>query len=209
MIQSQTERRSSAAPLLPTIRRDALPTVGERRLTWAARRATKGDHAWRDAIYFAVLDWLEPRVQRWARLVAACDGSWDLDDVRQEAYLVVVALVANWDGTADFFDYLARAFPAELARAVQRGHRRPGKRVATWHLDPLHDGSAAAEESLALLETIAADLPALDGWLVLARVRDRAGWDAIAAHLGQSRRTVLRHWSRLAARLREELTTDD
>jgi DNA-directed RNA polymerase specialized sigma24 family protein len=176
-------------------------------LTAAAHQARQGDRAWRDAIYSALADWIEPHVQRWTRLAAASDGSWDLDDVRQEAYLVVAELAGGWDGAEDFLDDLTRSFPDRLARTVRDFQRRPGRRVSTWHLHPLLDGSAAAAESLALLETIAADLPDPDGRLLLARVRDRAGWGAIARQLGLPRRTINRRWSRLAARLREELVS--
>jgi DNA-directed RNA polymerase specialized sigma24 family protein len=204
-----SSQRYPRGRLLPAIRAATPPTTAERRaLTAAARAAAAGDRAWRDALYYALEDWIETHVERWRRLASRSDGSWDLEDVRQEAYLAFADFVAAWDEEGDFFEDLNEAFDLALRHAVRQFFRRAAQRAPVGRLAPLHDGTADAEASLALLESIAADLPSDDARLLLARVRDRAGFDAIARQLGVNRRSVHRHWNRITAELRTALESE-
>ena len=132
-------------------------------------------------------------------------GVWDLDDVRQEAYLAFVETVGEWSGHALFLEYFALRFPRRLADAVWRLNQRPRSRPIDDASLLLHDDSAAAEASLTLLESLAAALPEPDRTILLLRVRDDLGLGTIAKRLGLSRRTVCRHWSRVREMLRETL----
>jgi hypothetical protein len=65
----------------------------------------------------------------------------------------------------------------------------------------LADGSAAADEAVALLEAMAAELPDPDGAILTWRIRDGESFGVIARRLGVGRLTVARAWDRIVAEL--------
>ena len=192
--------------LLPIVRPDDAPTAAvTRALTRAATAAAAGDRAARDTLFQALSIPIAGYVGRYRRRARESAGAWDLDDVRQEAYCAFVEAVDEWSGQPPFPAYFTLRFPRRLADAVQRLDGRPR---ASAMGDPsllLHDESAAAEASLALLEALAASLPEPDQSILLFRVRDELGYGTIARRLGLSRRTVFRHWASVRESLRESL----
>ena len=201
-----TRAARSQGRALPVLRRGEAPTpAGEQALAEAAVAARAGDPVARDALYEALAQPIAVCVARYRRRASRA-GVWDLDDVRQEAYLAFVETLEEWSGQPPFFGFFAIRFPRRLADAVQRLDRRmrpPAVRGGT-HL--LHDDSAAAAASLALLEGLAATLPEPDGAILLLRIRDGQGFGTIARGLGLSRRTVCRRWGCLRELLRASLT---
>lgn len=190
---------------------EILPAL-EETVAPVARAAKRGDATARDALY----DAFAAKIDRFCRGIHApfcppgCHTVWEADDVRQEAYLVFVALIHEWPEQVPFVRYFLSTFPWRLRDAVYRGVARRGipPRSAAITLDRalwLRDSSAEAREAVALLETVAATLGAPGGEILLRHVRDGETLTAIARELGTSRRTVTRAWSRTRTVLAREL----
>ncbi len=192
----------------------AVPPDAERRQAALARTAQAGDLAARAALW----DELAPAV---GRLVGAAarraraagpagplrDGRpWDVEDLGQEAFPIFVDLLAAWDGERPVAPYLLGHLPWRLRsawRAMLVRHRAEAvPAAARLRLHLLADGSAAAEEALALIDALAADLPPLDGAILRHHLRDGEPLRAVARRLGLDRRTVTRRWAAIKARLR-------
>jgi RNA polymerase sigma factor (sigma-70 family) len=195
--------------MLPLLAPDEFITSElDRLLTSAALAAHAGDNAARDALYQAFtpkLDRFTRRYQRgrWGKIAGR---AWEQVDIEQEAYIVFTNLLATWPGNGSFSRYLFGHFTWRLATAVRR--LQGGGPAAPVCLDrcwTLHDDSAGAAEALALLETVAADLPPIDRALLLGHIRDGESFGALARRLQINRRTVRRRWLRLLGKLRASL----
>lgn len=202
----------SSPPLVPVLSPDGEVTPDtDRVLTVIAREAQAGDVAARNALYAAC----EPKIARFARRYRVTTAgpdrcpAFDLDDVTQEAFLVFADLIESWPGGESFCAYFLGHFPWELRNAVRRlaaANRPSAGLVAAPGVYFLADGSAAAAEAVALLQTVAETLPAPDGNILLWRVRDGEGFGTIARRLGTSTRTATRAWDRIVSEFRRSLT---
>lgn len=122
-------------------------------------------------------------------------------DLRQEAFLVFAALVADWPGTGSFARYFFGFFGWRLRHAIEAHARR-------WPADKL---LIIPEGSLidALLDDKQPTDPLLPLWplaedeCLLLALRLIGGYTVaeIAPLLGWSRRTAFRRWRDLVARL--------
>ncbi len=200
--------------IIPAFERSIAP------LAMAAKgNGEQAEHA-RNLLYAV----FEPKIARFARRIRApyappgSTAPWDADDVRQEAFLVFAALVADWPPTIPFARYFLSHYPWRLRDAVYRGLARRGlpPRTVAVALDRTHwlaDGSAAAAEARAHLEAIAAALPPPRDEILRRHIGDGESLTAIARQLGLGRRTVTRHWAAILATLRAAedsgVTTED
>lgn len=201
----------TSPPLVPVLAADdeITPEI-DRLLTTVARDAGDGDVAARNALYIAFAQKIARFVRRYRTQLSGFGwgAAIDLDDVAQEAFLVFADLVAEWQGGDSFCVYFLGHFPWELRNAVRRigtANRPALSLVETPDVPWLADGSAAADEAIALLETVAAGLQAPDGDILLWRIRDAETLAVIAHRLGTSRRTVDRAWDRIVSELRWSL----
>jgi DNA-directed RNA polymerase specialized sigma24 family protein len=201
----------TSPPLVPVLAADdeITPEI-DRVLTTVARAASDGDIDARNALYTAFSQKIARFVRRYRTYPSGIGWSAaiDLDDVAQEAFLVFTDLVAEWQGDDSFCVYFLGQFPWGLRNAVRRlgTANRPalnlvGTPDALW----LADGSAVADEAVALLEIVAADLQAPDGDILLWRIRDGETLTVIARRLGTSPRTIVRAWDRIVMELRWSL----
>jgi DNA-directed RNA polymerase specialized sigma24 family protein len=204
-------------PLRPFLVPDlAVPAAAERRLAALARAAQAGDPDARADLWEELAPAIGRVVGAAARRARAAgpagplrDGRpWDAEDLGQEAFPIVVDLLAAWDGERPVVPYLLGHLPWRLRsvwRAMVARHRAeavpPDARLRLQHLA---DGSAAADEAIALLEALAADLPPLDRAILLRHLRDGEPLRAVARGLGLDRRTVTRRWAAIKAGLRRE-----
>jgi RNA polymerase sigma factor (sigma-70 family) len=202
----------TAPPLVPVLsaEEDVSPDV-DRVLTMVAHEARTGDLSARNALFAACAPKIERFVRRY-RAIGSASGPWttlEVEDVRQEAFLVFADLIGSWHGGESFCVYFLGQFPWHLRNAVRR-LAVVNRAFIGWQTVPglylLADGSAAAAEAQALLQTVAEQLPAPDGSILLWRIRDVESFGTIARRLGTSRRTVMRAWDRLAIELRRSLT---
>jgi RNA polymerase sigma factor (sigma-70 family) len=200
----------TASPwVLPLLAPDEFITPElDRMLTAAALAAHAGDRDARDALYQAFAPKLDRftrryRRGRWGKIAGR---AWDQADIEQEAYLIFVNLLVTWSGNGSFSRYLFGHFTWRLATAVRRlqggGPAAPVRLDRCW---TLHDESASAAEAMALLETLAADLPPIDRALLLGHIRDGESFGSLAHRLQINRRTVRRRWLRLLGHLRASL----
>jgi DNA-directed RNA polymerase specialized sigma24 family protein len=204
----------NGAALLPLLRRGERPQpAAERLLEEAAVAARSGDLAIRNALYTALAEWIAADVRRFRRRAWQSSGDWDLEDVGQEAFFAFAEVVERWSGGEPFFEHFRARFPRRLTDAVRRLEAGGRFRFRCWPsaagLDLLHDDSAAAAEGVALLESLAAQLPQRDGSILLWRVRDAEDWPTIARRLGVDRRCLHRRWVRICAGLRRQLKPED
>lgn len=174
-------------------------------LTGIARRARQGDMAARDLLWLAFAPKLEPSIRRCERLAwrmgwARRDGRpWELDDLRQDAWLVFAALVANWRGDGSFVPYVMAHFSWRLRNAMRRLGPPRGRAVLT----PMAADAAAAcpaldeVEAAELRAALLAALSPADAAVLRLRLVQGASFGDIACQLGVSRRTVARRWARI------------
>jgi RNA polymerase sigma factor (sigma-70 family) len=197
---------AGAAWLVPVLNVDDewTPDV-DRALTVVALAARAGSRTARNALYVALAAKIARFVGRY-RFRQPPGVTWEIEDVEQEAFLVLADLVDAWSGEGSFARYFLGYFPWRLANAVRQLH---DPRVTTSSLTAvealLHDDSTAADEARALLEALAADLPPADRTLLLLHVRDGEHFTTIARRLLVSRRTVTRRWQALRQELRQTL----
>lgn len=173
-------------------------------LTRLARRAANGDRAARDLLWRALAARLEPAIRRCGRVAwqpgwAWHDGRpWALDDLRQEAWLVFVDLIDDWDGRGAFLPYITAYFSWRLRNAMRQ--LGPPRRA------PLPLAAAAmveAREELrdvevaALLAALLATLSPADAAVLELYASEGVSLAEIARRLGVSRRTVTRRWARI------------
>jgi RNA polymerase sigma factor (sigma-70 family) len=199
-------RSASLAPALPP--NGAIPSEIDLQLGKLGQRAVDGDRDALNALYAAYL----PRLDNWVRRAhRSCyrtnaDPVIEPDDIVQQAYLVFADLMRSWSGLGSLSAFLIAYFPWRLSDAVRRmsdAHVRRSLDGLPSTL--LIDGTVAADEAVALLQTLAGDLPDRQGQVLLLRIRDGLTWDEIARCVGMDRRTVLRDWSRILNQLRSSL----
>lgn len=203
-------------PVVPLLRPDQpVSPAQERLLTALARRARRGDQDAHDLLWRAFGPRLEPALRRcggltWQRNWVRRDGRpWELEDLRQEAWLVFSELIDGWNEEDSFAGYITAFFPWRLRDAIRR--LEPPRRSV-----PLaYAARVAAERSEVrdaecdeLLTRLAASLPPHDAALLRMRVAEGATVADIACRLGVSRKTVTRRWSRIRRTLCELLGDD-
>lgn len=198
----------AATPLPPVVPllapNRAVTAAQDALLTRLARRARRGDREARDLLWRAFGPKLEPALRRGGRMAwrpgwARRDGRpWELDDLRQEAWLVFAELVDDWNEEGSFVPYATAYFPWRLRRAMRRLEPpRRGARLACASRIATDERGLDDVEGAALLEAIAAALPPADADLLRMRVGEGASVTDIACRLGVTRRTVARRWSRV------------
>ena len=199
--------------LLPVVGEDdELPPAFERTLAPIAERAWSGDRAARDALYAA----FEPKLMRFARGIhvpfapAGSSAIWDRDDVRQEAYLAFLDVIASWTPPIPFGRYVFAHFPWRLRDVVYRGVGRPAvpfrlAPVEGEQVDMLGDDSAAAAEARIMLESLASSFDPPYDDILRWHIGEGESMLTVAGRLGCSRRTVTRRWRELLGLLRAEL----
>jgi RNA polymerase sigma factor (sigma-70 family) len=218
--QRLRQRHAAAIPaavpaIVPVIAApDDLSAAIERRLRPTALRARAGCPIARDALYLA----LHPKLDRFIRRVRVPmlgddrTGIWDRDDVEQEAFLVFIELLDQWETERPFGRYIVATFPWRLRDAIYRGIGRRGvpTRMALVSFDDLawlRDGSAAAAEATVLLGILAEHLPALQAEILRRHIGEGDTLTAIARDLDLSRRTVTRQWRAARDHLAGEIAT--
>ena len=133
-------------------------------------------------------------------------GPWHAEDLAQEAFPIFADLLAAWTSDRPVAPYLLGHFPWRLRSAwrVITAPRRVEIASAPPRLRYLADGSAGAEEAMALLASIAADLSPIDGEILLRHVRDGEPLARVARDLALDRRTVTRRWRAIKETLRTD-----
>jgi RNA polymerase sigma factor (sigma-70 family) len=197
---------------VPVLRPDEPVTAAQDALLTAiAHRARQGDRDARELLWRAFAPRLEPAVSRCGRMTflphwAARNGRpWELDDLRQEAWLVFAEVIGAWDGEGSFVPYATAYFPWRLRNAMRRlGPVRRARPLAAV------SGTAAAcaglrdAERASLLATFGAALSTADARVLELRL-EGLSLTAIARRLGVTRRTVSRRWGRIRRTARELL----
>jgi len=196
------------------VRRTLLPVIGaddvilpafDHTLGNIAIRAQQGDTDARDALFFAFLPKLDKLVTaiRVPSAPIGTTGTWDRDDVEQEAYLVFVELLHGWSGDVSFTAWLLARFSWRLRDALRDGVGKPllPPRVQWMSLD---DAELREERALLvddfdpedhkLVEILVDSLPPeLSQVLVLRALRGKPLAE-IAREMQLSRRTLVRRW---------------
>jgi RNA polymerase sigma factor (sigma-70 family) len=200
--ESSRPSRPIMVPVVPA--RGMIEPAIDHMLSELARNGDRTDPELRNALYIAYA----PRLRRillrlWYRNLN--EFGCELEDLEQELFLIVVALLERWSGDGSLSAYLHGAVPWRLYDAARRLAPRDrsldGRPVAVANGDDSHD---AAEAAL-LLETLADRLGPFDQTMLLGLVRDGKSLGQIARSLGVSQRTARREWQRLQQQLRREL----
>jgi len=208
--------------VVPLLRPDQPVTPAEETLLAdIARQARRGDAGARDLLWRSFEARLEATLYRCGRMTwqqgwARRNGRpWELDDLRQEAWLVFSDLVMEWNGEGGFAPYVIRCFPLRLRRAIRdlgpmpRAVRLP---VMTDDEPDPEGGDMRVEEDDELLAAVQAALSPRDALVLQMRIADELSLSEIARRLVVSRRTMVREWARIRrvartvvkARLRRE-----
>ncbi len=141
---------------------------------------------------------------------------WEIDDVRQEAYITCVDVLNGWrpapgdEAPAGFSYYFMRVYPGRLNDRVVGiiGTRRGRPIPAAWReerderIDP--NEMERDIETLAYIMDLSANLDAANARILLLRTADGLTPDDIAARTGISRRTYYRRWKGIADKIRRE-----
>lgn len=181
-------------------------------LSWQALLA-RDDPAVRDALFGLLafkINRFCSRFRRWNL------RPWEIDDVRQEAYLAFIEVLNGWrpipgaSVPAGFGYYFMRVYPLRLndrVRLIVRT-RRDRLTPSTWSEsddDRLDPGEMERDiETLAFVIELSAQLDAADARILLLRTADDLAPDEIAARTGISRRTFYRRWKGIADTIRRE-----
>jgi RNA polymerase sigma factor (sigma-70 family) len=173
-------------------------------LSGIARRARLGDMHARDLLWRAFAPKLEPALVRcgrcaWQRGWVRRDGCpWELDDLRQEAWLVFADLTARWSGSGSFTPYVVGRFSWRLRNAMRRlGPPRRASAPST-RSRPAADCQALLDaETEAVLARVTVALCPADAEVLRRRVTEGMSFGQIARQLGVSRRTIARRWRRI------------
>ena len=170
-----------------------------------AREAQRGAPVARDALWWFVGPNLAAISRTTAHRLAQYGGAVEAEDAAQEAYLVFVALVAEWRGPEPFAAYLFGLFRWRVRDALR--HLRP-RRPDLLAPAPFEatDARALWHEHESELAAFAEALPDAERIVFVLRVRDGLTDREIAARLGTgiTPRTVRRTWQRTLARLRDD-----
>jgi RNA polymerase sigma factor (sigma-70 family) len=190
---------------VPVLRPDQPVTPAQDALlTGLARRARDGDREARDLLWRAFAPRLEPALRRCGRMTWRTGWArrgglpWELDDVRQEAWVVFADLVEGWNGDGSFVPYLTAYFPWRLRDAMRRlaPTRRAVPLVLAARIAVDCEGLLDAETN-EVLAALAAALSPGDAAVLQMRVAEGAGFADIACRLGVSWRTIMRRWRRV------------
>jgi RNA polymerase sigma factor (sigma-70 family) len=190
-------------PVVPLLRPDQpISPTQEAMLAGLVRRARRDDGEARDLLWRAFGPRLEPALRRcgrmtWQRNWARRDGRpWELDDLRQEAWLVFSDLVDGWNEKESFAGYVTAYFPWRLRDAIRR-LEPPLRSVPLVYAARITSsgGGVRDAEYDELLTMLAAALPPGDTDLLRMRIVEGATVADIARRLGVSRRTVARRWA--------------
>ncbi|MDI3341764.1 MAG: sigma-70 family RNA polymerase sigma factor [Sphaerobacter sp.] len=192
-----------AQPLFAESLGDFNPTPGLDALISTLARRAKTDPAARNALYRALGYKIYRFVRRYRyrtdRLVIC-----DLEDVAQEAFVVLCDLVAAWPGQESFLGYFFSRFPWRLARAIDVAER--GWSAA--RLTPLDDLETARTlapvdpDDLFALAEIGAGLDPRDRVVLELHIGYRLHLREVAHLLGVHPQTVYRAWARISAEVR-------
>ena len=200
------DQPTHVVPVAPVTGR--IPDPLDRRLGALALAAQTGDAEARDAVYAALAPRLDVIVRSVYRRASGpgADPAVELDDLRQEAYLVLVDLVEGWTGEATLCGHVLARFHWRLreALAAMGGIARRG---AAELDDVVGPGSIeeAGEADQGQLRLLTHALPDRQRAIVLLRVGAGYPQRQIAEALGVGRRTVAREWDRALATLRASL----
>jgi len=195
-----------AVPVAPVTGR--IPEALDRRLGALALAAQDGDAAARDAVYAA----LAPRLDIIVRSVyrrcdeRAADPAVELDDLRQEGYLILVDLVERWQGDATVCEHVLSRFHWRLraAYAVMGGAGSRGT-VELTEIVGLGSIQEAAEPDAGPIRLLTACLPERQRAIVLLRIVGGYHQRQVAEVLNIGRSTLTREWDRALATLRQSL----
>jgi len=195
-----------AVPVAPITGR--IPEALDRRLGALALSAQEGDAAARDAVYAA----LAPRLDVIVRSVyrrcdeRAGDHAIELDDLRQEGYLILVDLVERWSGDATLCEHVLSRFHWRLraAYATLGGTGSRGTTELTEIVGP-ESIEEAGEADSSPLRLLTAALPERQRAIVLLRVGGGYRQWQVAKALKIGRSTLTREWDRALATLRDTL----
>jgi RNA polymerase sigma factor (sigma-70 family) len=196
---------------VPLLRPDQPVTPAQNaRLTTLAKRARQGDDAARELLWRAFAARLEPVILRCGRMAWQAhwprrnDRPWDLDDLRQEAWLAFADLAEQWDGEGSFVPFVTAYFPWRLRNAMRT--MAPTRRTVALapSMEPEEASSEIDEaESAIFFSAILAALSPGDAMLLQMRVVDELSLGDIARQLGVNRRTISRRWARIMRVARE------
>lgn len=203
---SPVSSRLFGPALAPTLSpRGPVPASVDAHFGVLARRAAGGDHAARNTLHAA----FAPRLDHWVRRAQGAarrygvDTAIESEDIAQEAFLVFADLLRSWNGRGSLSAFVIAYFPWRLSNAVRAmSERRQHQSFEAIPADLLADGSFAAEEAIALLHALAAELPERPGRILLLRLENDRTWEEIACLLGITKRTALRDWKQLLIQLR-------
>lgn len=165
----------------------------------AAHAAIAGDVFARDALYAAFEPRLEGSIRRCQRIwlgqsSRSIEDVIEPADIAQEAYLVFVNLVNEWRGDASVTAYICGQFAWRLSDAVRAWRpRRPGNPTES-SIELVTDGSAEANEALAMVNALLGQLTESSAEMLRWRVVEGRTFQDIARLAGTSQRTVSRRW---------------
>jgi len=195
-----------AVPVAPIAGR--IPEALDRRLGALALAAQEGDADARDAIYAALAPRLDVVVRSVFRRCAerAADPAIELDDLRQEGYLVLIDLVERWSGDATICEHLLSRFHwrlrASYAALGGTGSRGTADLAEIVGPESIEEAAEADAGSLRLLTAV---LPERQRAIVLLRVGGGYRQWQVAKALRIGRSTLTREWDRALTTLRETL----
>jgi RNA polymerase sigma factor (sigma-70 family) len=209
--RARTVRERALLPVMGAA--DVVLPVFDAKLGEFARRAQAGDTDARDALYFA----FQPKVTRMTQTVhppfapEGATGLWDHGDLAQEAYLVFVELILAWPGDVPLTAYVMSRFPWRIRDTIRRGVARPSvpprRRVVPIETAAMVAGDAGPAAGVSeLLDALAAQLPPPLDDILIAHVLHGKTKTEIAAEIGVSRRTMVRHWREIQRRALAALT---
>jgi RNA polymerase sigma factor (sigma-70 family) len=161
-----------------------------------------------NALYAA----FRPRLDHWIRRASqscfrsSSDPAIEPADIEQQAFIVFADLILSWNGRGSLSAFVIAYFRWRLSDAVRRmSDSRERRSVDRLPSTLLVDGTVAAEQAIALLETIAVDLPERQGRILLLRIRDGLPWSEVAHHIGVDIRTAQRDFRQVLDQLRASL----
>ena len=195
-----------AVPVAPITGR--IPEALDHRLGALALAAQEGDAAARDAVYAALVPRLDVIVRSVYRRCheRAGDPAIELDDLRQEGYLILVDLVDRWSGDATLcehvlsrFHWRLRAAYASLGGTGSRGTAELTEIVGPESIEEAGEGESGT------LRLLTATLPERQRTIVLLMVGGGYRQWQVAKALNIGRSTLAREWDRALATLRETL----
>jgi len=185
-----------------------IPEALDRRLGALALAAQDGDAAARDAVYAALAPRLDVIVHSVYRRCdeRATDPAIELDDLRQEGYLILVDLVERWQGDATVCEHVLSRFHWRL-RAAYTAMSGTGTRGTTDLTEIVGPESIeeAAEADAGPLRLLTACLPERQRAIVLLRIVGGYRQRQVAEALDIGRSTLAREWDRALATLRHSL----